>query len=148
MCAAVGLACAGCIGESTPKGVATYAGRSIPACTGRDLALGAHIVINGPKVRLTYTDVAKQPCIFRRPGVPITVTLTTDKRKISPFRDQVPLSQIWGMPNFGRVADPGSFASQSAVSSLRRWCKSGSHRYTLTVSAPGAATAQATRHIC
>lgn len=133
--------------------VTAAASDGTPTCTGRDLKLSIRLASHTVgRAKSYYTLTPRGYCEFRRPGVPVRVSVRTTQGAIDPatVADQIPQSTTWGANAWGQTVAPGSQTlTMSSTRRLATWCGiGGGQRVTLTVSAPGAGSASVSEHLC
>ena len=129
-------------GSSAPRDVVAGSDPT-PTCTGHDLRLSLQLAGHHVgRVRSYYTLTPRGYCEFRRPGVPVTVSVRNAQGPVDPatVADQIPQSTTWGANAWGTTVMPGGQTlTMSSTRRLVTWCGiGGGQRVTVTVSAPGA----------
>ena len=126
-----------------------------PSCTGGRVHLSARLFVRYGLVTDSYTVRPAATCVVRTSkGVPISVTLTDENGPVRfPTLNNrfALLAQPMRWTSGDRVGNHlnASYTATSSTTGKRSaWCKLGGHTYTLTISAPNARTATATRQIC
>jgi hypothetical protein len=117
--------------------------------------LAARLFVRHGHVTDSYTVRPAATCVVQTAsGVPIRVTLTDEHGPVK-FPTVNTRLALLAQPMWWTRGDPvgkrlnASYTATSSTTGKRSaWCKLGGHTYTLTISAPGARTATATRQIC
>jgi hypothetical protein len=143
--AAISVLAGGCGGSQARATAPT-----IPICEGHDLHLSAGLTRVGHSVSATYSARNVHPCRTSTAGVPIRVTLADEAGHV-----RLPVSKLnllpgptrFGSLDGGTVSYGGVYTSRASAA-LKRWCTLGGSTFTVTVSAPGAHSAESTARLC
>jgi hypothetical protein len=145
--AAIAVLASGCGGGQQAQAKTA----TIPLCQGDDLHLSAGLARVGHSVSATYGARNVRPCRTSATGIPIRLTLADEAGHVRlpvPKLNLLPGPTRFGSADAAGTVSYGGVYTSRASGALKRWCSLGGSTFTLTVSAPGARSAEATARLC